>query len=491
MPKRGCCEVENSLLPEEEKEGSKKPRTNASLVASEPTTNFTSDGNDSTCSSSSASTTTSLSTWQNLDSKDDTSSSAPDVLLLSDIPDVVSITSSEARAFMKPVSSHPFVPQQPLPETDLTQILGCIPSADLESLDFHMSTCLYSHRRKSQSFSSSLFRLGAQPGDVAPYAGLNAVVYLFKCRDNPQYLVAVRMIKQSHNRNADTPTVESQFLHELKLYYRDIFNSDSLDTKQLEALDNHLIAPVPHVLPLLYHFVDHPFGPFREHVDLSAQGERFLFTVSPFCQMSLQQLITCRGCGNFSEREVCHVGLGLARGLSYLNKGYIYHCDFKPDNAFLRFPNRAADDVILRKAVEAEVLECVPVVADLGLHLDLRESKDSCAECKPARGFHSGHLAPEITRASGGRVDYAKSDVFSLGITLACMLIPRPFRKDDLPGKIKNRQGFSDALKELLCGLVQIEIAERWDWDTAIERFQSLLAGNNDGVVVNDVAGEV
>lgn len=97
--------------------------------------------------------------------------------------------------------------------------------------------------------------------------------------------------------------------------------------------------------------------------------------------------------------KMCHIALGIARGIDYLHQGcdmQILHFDIKPHNILL-------DE------------KFNPKVSDFGL-AKFYPTKESIVSLTAARGT-IGYIAPELIYKTFGGVSH-KSDVYSFGMLL-------------------------------------------------------------------------
>ncbi|KAJ7943129.1 Receptor-like protein kinase [Quillaja saponaria] len=109
----------------------------------------------------------------------------------------------------------------------------------------------------------------------------------------------------------------------------------------------------------------------------------------PICQLSCKAL--------------CHIAIGVARGLEYLHRGCttrILHFDIKPHNILL-------DE------------DFHPKISDFGLS-KICPGKESIISMLGARGT-AGYIAPEVFSRNFGGVSY-KSDVYSYGMVILEMV---------------------------------------------------------------------
>eukprot|EP00455_Lapot_gusevi_P046276 TRINITY_DN6061_c0_g2_i2.p1 TRINITY_DN6061_c0_g2~~TRINITY_DN6061_c0_g2_i2.p1 ORF type:complete len:266 (+),score=29.86 TRINITY_DN6061_c0_g2_i2:94-798(+) len=170
-----------------------------------------------------------------------------------------------------------------------------------------------------------------------------------------------------------------------------------------------------------------------------------------------------RNHGVLSECVVIHVALGIAAGLQHLHQHFIVHRDVKPDNILLYWGSQQNPGILRRvnsgqlasRLDDVTLLECVPIVADLGESI---HRKSESFQLEYQDGFNLGgafaYLPPEIRDARvDDELDYAKSDVYGLGCVMYEMMERQPvlpissftgLTVRDLPNK------YSQALRELV-----------------------------------------
>lgn len=109
---------------------------------------------------------------------------------------------------------------------------------------------------------------------------------------------------------------------------------------------------------------------------------------------------TCRG--KFTEKQIKHIVLGLAKGLKELHSHGIMHRDIKPEN------------IMMRKG-------CEPVLVDFGLAARAEWNDYVFYRCGTP-----GYVAPEVTTLQKGQKISPVCDIFSVGVIFHILLTARP-----------------------------------------------------------------
>lgn len=202
----------------------------------------------------------------------------------------------------------------------------------------------------------------------------------------------------------------------------------------------------PNVMPILHHFVQTglPTAPLPDidTGDPEIIAPHRLCALYPQAQLNLSQLLTRRQ-SPLAEMEVLHLGCGVTAGLLHLYQHEVIHRDFKLDNIFILWPDRATESGCpessdqetkrLQFLIEHRVICCLPVVSDLDEHLNFAQIRDPDLRQRKrypllreaeSRGGALIALSPEILAATldDEYLNYSANDAWALGVVLFQML---------------------------------------------------------------------
>lgn len=143
----------------------------------------------------------------------------------------------------------------------------------------------------------------------------------------------------------------------------------------------------------IHRSVNHPnIVRFYEHFEIkNSKNEKFIVIVQEYCSKGclLDYINENKGFSNEDEKK--KVFFGLIQAIKLLHEKQIAHCDIKPEN------------VLLDK-------DMTPKLCDFGL------SKDFTKDHNESKCGSADYAAPELFKT--GNVDFFKSDIWALGITM-------------------------------------------------------------------------
>lgn len=200
--------------------------------------------------------------------------------------------------------------------------------------------------------------------------------------------------------------------------------------------------------------------------------------------------------GSLTEREALALITDVCRALADAHCRDIVHRDIKPDNILLKISGGSEHGLKVDQTDGDGTARLTPVLTDFGLARHAVESESLSMTHTGAILGTPSFMSPE--QCSGGSVD-PRSDVYSIGATLFCLLAGRPPFEADNPQSVMamhtgepapSLDKLNPAISEAVCRIVEKTLAKRPehrypDAAALLDELERALRGEATSIVVH------